>query len=242
LFITDVARDITQKTGQKCTAIRRVYVPADRIAVVVAALEERLAQVKVGDPSKEEVTMGPVATAQQLRDVRDGIAKLATVARVARGGAGAVDGIGAPSGKGFFVAPTLLVCHTPSASDPIHNHEVFGPCATVMPYDGTANDAARLVRAGGGGLVASVYSDDRDFVEHAVLGMAPSSGRITIGSAKIAGQAIPPGTVMPSLVHGGPGRAGGGEELGGRRGLAFYMHRVALQGDRALVEATLGKR
>ena len=239
LFVGDVVRDITQKTGQKCTAIRRVYAPKERIDAVIAAIEDRLARVKVGDPSKEEVTMGPVATAQQLRDVREGIKKLATVARVVRGGADPIEGFGAPAGKGYFVAPTLLACDTPSASDPIHNHEVFGPCATVMRFDGTADDASRLVRAGGGGLVASVYSDDRDFIARTVLGIAPAQGRVTIGSAKIAGQAIPPGTVMPSLIHGGPGRAGGGEELGGTRGLELYMHRVALQGDRALVEACL---
>lgn len=241
LFVGDVVRDMTQKTGQKCTAIRRVYVPKDRVDAVVDALKERLALVKVGDPSKDEVTMGPVATAQQLRDVRAGIDKLATVARVVLGGSGAVEGLGAPAGKGYFVAPTLLVGESPRPGDPVHTHEVFGPCATVMPYADAA-DAARLVRAGGGGLVSSVYSDDRELIQSVVLGIAPSHGRVTIGSAKIAGQAIPPGTVMPSLLHGGPGRAGGGEELGGQRGLAFYMHRVALQGDRALVEATLGKR
>lgn len=235
LFVTDVVRDMTQKTGQKCTAIRRVYAPKERLATVVDALKERLALVKVGDPAKEETTMGPVATAQQLRDVRAGIDKLATVGRVVLGGSGPI------ADKGFFVAPTLLVSESPKASDPVHSHEVFGPCATVMPYD-RADDAARLVRAGGGGLVSSVYSDNREFIQSVVLGIAPSHGRVTIGSAKIAGQAIPPGTVMPSLIHGGPGRAGGGEELGGQRGLAFYMHRVALQGDRALVEATLGKR
>ncbi len=239
LFITDVVRDMTQKTGQKCTAIRRVYVPKDKVAPVVAALKERLANVKVGNPAREEVTMGPVATAQQLKDVREGLGKLAASARVEVGGPGAVDGIGAPAGKGYFVAPTLLVSSSPSPTDAVHTLEVFGPCATVMPYDGSAADAARLVRAGGGGLVSSVYSDDRDFIPAFVLATAPSLGRVTIGSAKIAGQAIPPGMVMPSLIHGGPGRAGGGEELGGRRGLAFYMHRVAVQGDRALVEATL---
>lgn len=236
LFVTDVVRDMTQKTGQKCTAIRRVYVPKDRVAAAVEALGERLAQVRVGDPAKEETTMGPVATAQQLRDVRAGIDQLAACGRVALGGSKPI------ADKGFFVAPTLLVCDAPSPSDAVHNHEVFGPCATVMPYDGSADDAARLVRAGGGGLVASVYSDDRAFVQACVMGIAPSHGRVTIGSAKVAGQAIPPGTVMPALIHGGPGRAGGGEELGGLRGLAFYMHRVALQGDRALVEAALGKR
>jgi 3,4-dehydroadipyl-CoA semialdehyde dehydrogenase len=239
LFITDVVRDMTQKTGQKCTAIRRIYVPKERAAEVVGALKERLAQTKVGNPSHEEVTMGPVATAQQLRDVREGIGQLAKAARIEVGGAGAVDGIGAPKGKGYFVAPTLLVSSSPSPTDAVHTLEVFGPCATVIPYDGTAAEAARFVRAGGGGLVSSVYSDDREFIPAFVLGSAPSLGRVTIGSAKIAGQAIPPGMVMPSLIHGGPGRAGGGEELGGRRGLTFYMHRVALQGDRALVEATL---
>jgi oxepin-CoA hydrolase/3-oxo-5,6-dehydrosuberyl-CoA semialdehyde dehydrogenase len=111
-----------------------------------------------------------------------------------------------------------------------------------MPYDGTGADAARLVAAGGGGLVSSVYADDKDFVRDAVLGIAPFHGRVTIGSSKVAAQAIPPGTVLPSLVHGGPGRAGGGEELGGRRGLAFYMQRTALQGDRALLEGITGKR
>src|SRR6185312_5169632 len=235
LFVSDVVRDMTQKTGQKCTAIRRVYAPKDRVAMVVDALKERLALVKVGDPAKEETTMGPVATAQQLRDVRAGIDQLATCARVVLGGSKPI------ADRGFFVAPTLLLGENPRASDPVHNRVVFGPSDTVMPY-ANGDDAARLVRAGGGGLVSSVYSDDRDFIQSVVLGIAPAHGRVTIGSAKIAGQAIPPGTVMPSLTHGGPGRAGGGEELGGQRGLAFYMHRVALQGDRALVEAVLGKR
>ncbi len=242
LFAADVVRDMTQKTGQKCTAIRRVYVPAARVAVVVELLKDRLGAIKVGDPSREGVGMGPVSTAQQLRDVRDGIGKLASVATIALGGAGAVDGLGAPAGKGYFVAPTLLVCETPAAGDPVHSHEVFGPVATVMPYDASAARAAELVAAGGGGLVSSLYSDDKDFVRDFVLGVAPFHGRVTIGSSKIASQAMPPGLVLPSLLHGGPGRAGGGEELGGRRGLAFYMQRVAVQGDRALVESVTGKR
>jgi oxepin-CoA hydrolase/3-oxo-5,6-dehydrosuberyl-CoA semialdehyde dehydrogenase len=223
LFLGDVVRDMTQKTGQKCTAIRRVYVPKAKVATVIEQLRERLVAVKVGDPTREEVTMGPVATAQQLRDVRDGITKLTSVAKIVTGGAEPLAGIGAPSGKGFFVAPTLLF-------------------ATVMPYDGTAEQAASLVAAGGGGLVTSIYTDDKDFLRGAILGIAPFHGRVVIGSAKVAAQAIPPGTVMPSLIHGGPGRAGGGEELGGRRGLAFYMQRVALQGERALIDGLFGKR
>jgi oxepin-CoA hydrolase/3-oxo-5,6-dehydrosuberyl-CoA semialdehyde dehydrogenase len=124
----------------------------------------------------------------------------------------------------------------------VHEHEVFGPVATVMPYDGSAEQAAERVSWGGGGLVSSIYSDDREFVQSAVLGIAPFHGRVTMGSSKIAGQAVPPGTVLPQLVHGGPGRAGAGEELGGRRGLTFYMQRTALQGDRALLEYVAGKR
>jgi oxepin-CoA hydrolase/3-oxo-5,6-dehydrosuberyl-CoA semialdehyde dehydrogenase len=242
LFLGDVVRDMTQKTGQKCTAIRRVYVPKAKVATVIEQLRERLVAVKVGDPTREEVTMGPVATAQQLRDVRDGITKLTSVAKIVTGGAEPLAGIGAPSGKGFFVAPTLLFAESPAKGDAVHELEVFGPVATVMPYDGTAEQAASLVAAGGGGLVTSIYTDDKDFLRGAILGIAPFHGRVVIGSAKVAAQAIPPGTVMPSLIHGGPGRAGGGEELGGRRGLAFYMQRVALQGERALIDGLFGKR
>ncbi len=240
LFIGDVVRDMTQKTGQKCTAIRRVYVPADKVDGVLEKLKERLGDVKIGDPSNEGVTMGPVATKQQLDDVRAGIAKLAGCATIVFGSTDPVAPIGGTKGKGFFLSPVLLYCASPKAGDPVHTHEVFGPVATVMPYDGTAKDVARLVAAGGGGLVSSVYSDDKAFVKEAVLAIAPFHGRLTIGSSKLVGQSLPPGMVLPQLVHGGPGRAGSGEELGGRRGLAFYMQRTALQGDRALLESILG--
>ncbi|CAN5642611.1 hypothetical protein BH09MYX1_BH09MYX1_57130 [soil metagenome] len=240
-FLADVARGVQQKTGQKCTAIRRVYVPKDKIAAVLEALKERLSAIKVGDPAREEVTMGPVSTAQQLNDARSGIEKLESCTKVVLGGKSAIEGIGAPSGKGYFVAPTLLHGESPNPNDAVHNHEVFGPVTTVMPY-ASAEAVTSLVAGGGGGLVASVYSDDKDFLRTVVLGIAPFHGRITIGSSKIAQQAVAPGLVLPSLLHGGPGRAGGGEELGGRRGLAFYMQRVALQGDRAIVEALSGKR
>ena len=240
-FLADVVRDMTQKTGQKCTAIRRVYVPAAKIEGVVEALRERLAAVKVGDPAREEVTMGPLATAQQQKDVKDGVGMLEAAGSVVFGNKSEVSTLGT-TGKGYFMSPILLLTKTPSAADAVHTHEVFGPVATVITYDGTAASAAEMVRWGGGGLVSSVYSDDKPFVEDTVLGIAPFHGRVTIGSSKIATQAIPPGTVLPQLVHGGPGRAGSGEELGGRRGLAFYMQRTALQGDRALIEAVAGKR
>ena len=242
LFVGDVVRDMTQKAGQKCTAIRRVYVPAALVEAVVERLRERLVAVKVGDPSREDVGMGPVATAQQFRDVREGIGRLAASARVMCGGAGEVEALGVARGKGFFVAPTLLVAAEAKQDGPAHTMEVFGPVATVMPYDGSAAEAARFVSWGGGGLVSSIYSDDKDVVKDFVLGVAAFHGRVTIGTSKTASQAVPPGLVLPQLLHGGPGRAGGGEELGGRRGLALYMQRVAVQGDRTLVEAIAGKR
>jgi oxepin-CoA hydrolase/3-oxo-5,6-dehydrosuberyl-CoA semialdehyde dehydrogenase len=242
LFVGDVVRDMTQKTGQKCTAIRRVYVPAGMVEAVLERLRERLVAVKVGDPSREDVGMGPVATSQQQRDVREGIARLAAGARTVCGGSGNVDALGVAATKGYFVAPTLFHAAEPRADDAAHSHEVFGPVATVMPYDGSAMAAATRVAWGGGGLVSSVYSDDKDFARDFVLGIAPVHGRVTLGTSKTASQAIPPGLVLPQLLHGGPGRAGGGEELGGRRGLALYMQRVAIQGDRALVEAIAGKR
>jgi 3,4-dehydroadipyl-CoA semialdehyde dehydrogenase len=241
LFVGDVVRDMTQKTGQKCTAIRRAYVPAAKVDAVLEMMRERLVAVKVGDPSREDVGMGPVATRQQLDDVRSGIARLQASARTVCGGPGPVDALGVGS-KGFFVAPTLMHGAAPREGDAVHQHEVFGPVATVMPYDGTAASAVRMVAWGGGGLVSSVYSDDKDYVRDTVLGIAPLHGRVTIGSSKIASQALPPGMVLPQLLHGGPGRAGGGEELGARRGMNLYMQRLALQGDRALVELIAGKR
>lgn len=242
LFVADVAREMTQKTGQKCTAIRRIYVPKDKVDSVIERLRERLAAIKVGDPTRDDVTMGPVATAQQLRDVRAGIAKLETCAKLVFGSAAEIEGIGVAKGKGFFVSPVLLHAAEPKPGDAVHEHEVFGPVATICTYDGSAKQASALVAAGGGGLVTSLYTDDKELLRALVLGIAPHHGRLVIGSSKVAAQSLPPGMALPQLVHGGPGRAGGGEELGGRRGMTFYMQRTALQGDRALIEALAGKK
>jgi len=240
LFVADVVREMTQKTGQKCTAIRRIYVPRAKVAAVIELLRERLAGVKIGDTSREEVTMGPVSTAQQIRDVRDGVKKLEACAKIVFGSTTDVQPIGVAAGKGFFTTPVLLQADAPKAGDAVHSHEVFGPVATVMPYD-DVRAAASLVAAGGGGLVTSVYADDKELIKEAVLALAPFHGRLVIGSAKIAGQSLPPGMALPQLLHGGPGRAGGGEELGGRRGMTLYMQRTALQGDRPLIEGIAKK-
>jgi oxepin-CoA hydrolase/3-oxo-5,6-dehydrosuberyl-CoA semialdehyde dehydrogenase len=232
LFVADVVRDVTQKAGQKCTAVRRIFA-GPQLGAVREALVERLSAVKVGDPARPETGMGPVSTADQLRDVRAGIAKLAREADTLIGGDKPVEA------KGYFLAPTLLLARDPAAASAIHRDEVFGPVATLCAVAGDSAPrlAAALVRRGGGGLVCSVYSDDREFLRGFVLAVAPYHGRIYLGSEKVAGQTMGPGTVLPQLVHGGPGHAGGGEELGGLRGLQLYSQRVALQGDRALLDS-----
>jgi len=232
-FVTNVAVDITQKAGQKCTAVRRILVPRDRVAEVEEALVERLRATRVGNPLDNDVRMGPVASKEQLRDVRAGIDRLAAVSDVVLGGSKPM------TDKGYFVAPTLLRARDANAAV-IHELEVFGPCATIVPYDGRVETAIELCNRGGGGLVASAYSDDRSFVESLVSGIAPWHGRVWLGSEKTHGQALGPGAVLPATIHGGPGRAGGGEELGGLRGLHPYMQRTAVQGDRAVVARAFG--
>ncbi|WP_428267739.1 3,4-dehydroadipyl-CoA semialdehyde dehydrogenase [Haliangium sp.] len=236
LFCADVVRDMTQKTGQKCTAIRRVFVPAGRMDEVAEALSERLATVVVGDPAAKGVGMGPVSTADQLRDVRQGIERLAAQTQAVFGADGEVTPTAVPAGKGWFVGPVLRRAADARAATAVHEHEVFGPVSTLLPYDDSAADAAALVALGEGGLVASAYTDDRDFARDIVLGLAPWNGRVYLGSEKMAAQSMGPGTVLATLLHGGPGRAGGGEELGGLRGMELYQQRTAVQGDKGLLK------
>jgi oxepin-CoA hydrolase/3-oxo-5,6-dehydrosuberyl-CoA semialdehyde dehydrogenase len=242
LFVADVARDLTQKAGQKCTAIRRIFVPAARAAEVQEALVERLAAVRVGDPSRPEVTMGPLATRDQQRDIRAGLQRLLGETSAVFGGDGTVTPLSDHPERGCFVGPVLLRCDRPEAALALHRDEVFGPVSTLCLLHGAdaaaqAREAVGLIARGGGSLVCSVYSDDRAFLGEAVLGLAPSHGRVYLGSEKVAGQTFGPGTVLPQMVHGGPGHAGGGEELGGLRGLGLYSQRTAIQGDRALLDA-----
>jgi oxepin-CoA hydrolase/3-oxo-5,6-dehydrosuberyl-CoA semialdehyde dehydrogenase len=233
LLLANVETDVTQKAGQKCTAVRRVFVPRARLDELAAELVARLARVKVGDPKSQETRMGPLASRAQLDDVRAGIRRLAAQARSLCGGPDPVHA------KGFFVAPTLFAATDPEALV-LHAFEVFGPVATLVPYDGSPAEAVRLVNRGGGGLVASLYSNERAWIEEVALGIAPWHGRVWIGSDKAADQALAPGMVLPLSLHGGPGRAGGGAELGGLRGLEPYMQRVAVQGFQGLVASAFG--
>jgi len=230
LFLKDVVRDMTQKAGQKCTAIRRVIVPQEVIEDIRNDLAELLLPLKVGDPADEEVRMGPLATSSQLDDALGGISRLSAEGKIVHG---RNERIGS---KGFFLAPVVIEA-APQA-EAVHEREVFGPVATLLPY---TEHPERIVTRGQGGLVCSVYSDDQDFIESVVLEVAPYHGRIFLGHPKI--ELSPgPGTVLPQLVHGGPGRAGGGEELGGPRGLAFYMQRTALQGSRPVIQKITGTK
>jgi len=240
LFLADVVRDMTQKTGQKCTAIRRVLVPEARFKDVCEAIRERVATIAIGDPSREDVRMGPLATAAQRDDVRAGIARLAAATEAVHGGTGDITPVGVPAGKGFFVGPVVRSTTSPMDCAPLNDHEVFGPVSTVGAYSGDAGFAAAFVARGDGCLVSSAYSDDRDWVASFVGAAAPWAGRLYLGSSKMASQSPGPGTVLPSLLHGGPGRAGGGEELGGERGLHFYMQRCALEGDASVLKSLVG--
>ncbi|HYA46683.1 MAG TPA: 3,4-dehydroadipyl-CoA semialdehyde dehydrogenase [Burkholderiales bacterium] len=228
-FVRDVVRDMTQKAGQKCTAIRRVLVPVGMGGDVKSSLAELLAAVTVGDPSIEGIRMGPVATASQREDVRSGIAGLL------REGSKAFEHSTLPA-KGYYVGPTLV--EAAESASAVHEREVFGPVATLIAY---VENPEQIVTSGNGGLVCSIYSDDQEFIETVAMEIAPHHGRIFLGHPKI--ELSPgPGTVLPQLVHGGPGRAGGGEELGGPRGLYFYMQRVALQGSRPVIQKLLERR
>lgn len=238
LFLKDAVRDVTQKAGQKCTAIRRILVPATLADRLRDDVVDRLSAVTVGNPATDGVRMGPVATAAQLADVQGGIEALARDGRLVFGRT--TPPVGVPEGKGFFVGPVLVEVEPGAEAATVHSREVFGPVATVVPYGGDAADAVEIVARGRGGLVSSVYSEDVGFTAEVALGLAPYHGRLFLGSAKIAEHSPGPGTVLPSLVHGGPGRAGGGEELGGLRGLSFYMQRVALEGSRPVIERIAG--
>lgn len=239
LFLREAAKEITQKAGQKCTATRRIFVPTQMIEQVREDLSERLSDVRVGNPALREVRMGPLATRRQAADVAEGVGRLAAECELVCGDGGRGELVDVAGDKGFFMAPVLLAA--PDWRTPVvHSDEVFGPVATLLPYSGQASEAIEGVALGKGSLVASVYTDDRDFATDVVLGIAPYSGRVTVGSARVVEHAPGPGMVMPQMVHGGPGRAGGGEELGGERGLRFYLQRTAVQGSKPLLEKILG--
>jgi 3,4-dehydroadipyl-CoA semialdehyde dehydrogenase len=233
-FVKEVAREMTQKAGQKCTAIRRIFVPAERVGSVADALSARLAKTSIGDPRNEATRMGPLVSRAQQKTAFDGIHRLAGEAKFVTGSESAPKLDGIDPGKSAFVAPTLLKLEGEGAA--VHDTEVFGPCATIIPYKDETN-AFTLVGRGGGSLVASVYGEDRDFLARAVAALGASHGRVLAVEPSIADAHTGHGIVMPQCHHGGPGRAGNGAELGGLHGLHLYLQRVAVQGSTDLLGA-----
>ena len=235
LFVAEVAREMTVKAGQKCTAIRKAFVPAGCAAEVLEALRARLAATTVGDPRLEQVKMGPLASAGQRREVLAQLGQLQLEAQTVLDGKPG-DVLGADPQKGAFIAPVLLYCEDPGAAARIHSVEAFGPVCTVLPYD-NADQAVSLARRGGGSLVGSVFTADEEFAGHAVAGLAPFHGRLLVVNRHCAKESTGHGSPLPHLVHGGPGRAGGGEEMGGIRGVLHYMQRTAVQGTPDVIRA-----
>ena len=239
LFVREVVREMTVKAGQKCTAIRRALVPAAYAAEVQEALRAQLDRIVVGDPRLENVRMGPVASLAQRREVLEQLQRLKGEAEVVFGGArGEVSG--ADAERGAFVPPTLLYCREPRAARAVHAVEAFGPVCTVIPYEGL-DDAIALARLGGGSLAGSVFSADDESAARLVLGLSPFHGRIVVVNRDCAKESTGHGSPLPHLVHGGPGRAGGGEELGGIRAVMHYMQRSAVQGTPDLLTAVTGR-
>ncbi|MFO7568026.1 MAG: 3,4-dehydroadipyl-CoA semialdehyde dehydrogenase [Enhygromyxa sp.] len=247
LLIRDLVVEITQKAGQKCTATRRVLVPEARLESIREALLDRLGELagKTGDPSVDGVRMGPLTSKDQLDDARKGIATLARDAEIVHGDPNRQAGfVGVEAGKGCFLEPIVLLARPDKALDPqaaFHNHEVFAPVTTLIPYDGELSSAAKIVALGNGSLVSTVYSDDRKWLAGAIAELGPYLGRLVVNNEKFANASMSPGCVFPVANHGGPGRAGGGEELGGMHGLSLYMQRVAVQGGGAALARLLGK-
>ena len=235
LFVKEVTREMTVKAGQKCTAIRRILTPNDQISPVIEALSSRLGNTNVGDPRVEGVRMGALVSHEQRKDVLSKAAVIATEAEQVYGGQDGFSPIGADIGKGAFVAPTLFHCSEPDTATAVHDIEAFGPVATIMGYR-DLDHAIALANRGQGSLVASVITHDPEVARAVVVGSGPYHGRLYFNDRESMAESTGHGAPMPHMVHGGPGRAGGGEELGGIRGIKHFMQRTAIQGGPAILD------
>lgn len=235
LLVSEVVREMTVKSGQKCTAIRRIFVPRALFDATAQAIGAKLSKVTVGNPRNETVRMGALVSREQADNVRAGLAQLKTEASVLFDGS-SVPLVDADPAVAACVAPTLLGCTEPASADVLHRVEVFGPVATLMAYDSEAQ-ALELIARGEGSLVCSVYSADPACIARVSLALAPMHGRVHAISPDVASLHTGHGNVMPQSLHGGPGRAGGGEELGGLRALGFYHRRSAVQASTAALDA-----
>ncbi len=240
LFIKEVAKEMTAKAGQKCTAIRRAIVPARHIDAVAAGLRNRLAKIKVGDPAVDGVRMGALASKAQQADVAERLVALSAGNEVIFGERDGFAPVGEGVSEGCFFAPTLLLCRDGFANDAVHNLEAFGPVSTLMPYD-DLDQALSLAAKGRGSLVASVVTKTPAIAAQTVYFAGAFHGRILVLDRDSAKESTGHGSPMPQLKHGGPGRAGGGEELGGGRAIKHYLQRCAVQGSPTMLSAITGE-
>ena len=244
LFVKEVAREMTVKAGQKCTAIRRAIVPRQHLDAVASRLRARLAQVAVGDPALEGVRMGPLASAAQQADVAERLALLSQGNEVIFGARDGFAPRGADVAGGAFFAPTLLLCAQPLHHAAVHDVEAFGPVSTLMPYDapsGAIDEALALAARGRGSLVGTLVTRSPALAARAVPLAAAQHGRLLVLDREAAEESTGHGSPLPGLKHGGPGRAGGGEELGGLRAVKHYLQRTAVQGSPAMLAAITGE-
>jgi oxepin-CoA hydrolase / 3-oxo-5,6-dehydrosuberyl-CoA semialdehyde dehydrogenase len=238
LFVKGLTAEMTVKAGQKCTAIRRAFVPESCLDAVVEAVSDRLGKVVVGNPASEGVRMGALASLEQREEVRRSVKALTDAGRMVFGDPGRVDVVDADADRGAFVSPMLLV-GDPDRAEP-HEVEAFGPVSTVMPYSSTAQLLDYAAR-GQGSLAGSIVTADPAWAREVVLGVAPWHGRLLVLNSRDAKESTGHGSPLPQLVHGGPGRAGGGEEMGGIRGVLHHMQRTAVQGDPDTIAAVTGR-
>ena len=229
LYIQEVTREMSSKAGQKCTAIRRIIAPSAITAEVIEALSSSTGNIRIGNPASKDVDMGALASQGQRAEIQQRIKDLTAEAEIVFGGSNDFELVDADLEQGAFVMPTLLYCEQPLTASAVHSVEAFGPVSTILPYD-SIDEAIQLARLGEGSLAGSIISNDNKVARELVLGTAAYHGRMIIINRHCAAESTGHGSPLAHLVHGGPGRAGGGEEMGGVRGVLHYMQRTAIQG------------
>lgn len=229
IFIKEIRKEMTVKAGQKCTAVRRIFVPENKMEDVWKALSKSLSQTVIGNPLNDKVRMGSLAGQSQRSEVKEQVQKLLATSQLIYGSMDSVEVVDADSSKGAFLSPLLLLNEKPFASAAVHEVEAFGPVSTIMPYK-NMDDAIALSKMGKGSLCSSIVTANDKIAKQYVLGAGTHHGRILVLNKDCAKESTGHGSPLPMLVHGGPGRAGGGEEMGGIRGVKHYMQRVAIQG------------
>ncbi len=236
LFIKEVRKEITVKAGQKCTAIRRIFVPQNLMEDACIAIGKALGQTVIGNPLNDKVRMGSLASSSQRDEVRTNVQKLLASSQIVYGSLDSVEVVDADAKKGAFLSPLLLSNEKPFANEEVHDIECFGPVSTIMPYS-HLDEAILLAKKGKGSLCCSIVTADNKFATDFVIGAATHHGRILVLNSECAKESTGHGSPLPLLIHGGPGRAGGGEEMGGLRGVKHYMQRTAIQGSPTTITA-----